>query len=115
MPAMKKTKLSLFSVLTLFVTGTVTVTLAENKPDAGPAPTTKATAKPMRLMELVPVSPEVILANPLSTARLLVDGKFQDGLRDVTALAAFTVSNPKVAIINDRGIVEAQSVGKATA
>lgn len=56
---------------------------------------------------------KIALSGPYDEARVLVDGAFADGtVRDLSAEASMTVDDPKVATVDDRGIVRAKSDGR---
>lgn len=66
-------------------------------------------------VRIAPLTPQITLAGPYATARVLLDGAFPDGARrDVTGDALFASLDPKVATIDDEGVVRARGGGVTT-
>ncbi len=107
---MKTLKFAMASLVFLAVIA-VDSAVADNKASVQGVVSTPA-GKPLKLMGLSPSSPQVILSDTLSTARILIDGIFADGKKDLTGIAVFTIRDKKIATINERNIIEAQNPGK---
>ena len=102
---------SVAAILAIQAVIPATSVLADEKASVKRIVSTPA-GKPSKLISLSPSSAQVILADTLSTARILIDGIFPDGKKDLTGIATFTMSDTKIAAINERNIIEAQNPGK---
>lgn len=105
---------SVFLALVLLPTLTSANT-AHAAPPVKPPETTPAKRPAPALQTLTVTPPQIALSGPYAESRVLVDGKMSDGsLRDLSGPAKFFIANPKLARVDDRGIVRPLKDGKTS-